>query len=320
MSKVKVRRVSTEEALAFWQAQRDASPFVHPAVLEPMCEHVHWWLASSGVQALCLWPVCHAFGGGHHPPELASYVGPVWSEATNNQKGHRWWTLTREACCALLRVLADSYGSFVFELPPGTRDIRVFQWFEEDCKSQTDVRIECRHTVLVHRPAELTEAAIVADFSRNRIRDIRSARASGCREWLRPDPAALFALYAELLDGKQQVDKATRREHEVDQLIGLASSGFGRVIAYVDSAGVPASFTLTLDSKRSALQVLIASSAEVRSEGLQALVQLQAITRCFEAGASTFDFAGGNSRIGADEKHRYGGIPELYFRMTVAAR
>lgn len=320
MSKVKVNLVDSAQALAFWRAQKDASVFAHPSVLEPLCERVDWWIASSGVQALCLWPVCHAVAGGYQPPELASYVGPVWSDVMQGQKVHRQWTFTHEAYSALLPVLVERYGTFVFELPPGTRDIRNFQWFQQENQSRHAVDIECRHTALIHAAPCLTEAKIESEFSRNRVRDLKTARAGWSREWLRPDPAALFALYAGLLDGKQEIEKARRREHEVKQLIGLVSAGFGSIIAYLDSSGDPASFTLTLDTKFTSLQVLIASSELARAEGLQALVQLQAITRCFENGVTTFDFAGGNSRAGAEEKHRYGGTPEMYFRISVGAR
>lgn len=320
MSKIKVRLVDTAEARSFWEAQRDACIFVHPTVLERLCERVDWWLASSGVEMLCLWPVCHAFGGGHQPPELASYVGPVWADRIHDQKVHRRWTFTHEAYSALLNTLADRYGTLAFELPPGSRDVRSFQWFEQEREIPVVVGVECRHTALILAPSQPSEAEIESEFSRNRMRDLRTARSGWCREWLQPEAAALFALYEGLLDGKQQVDKARRREYEVTQLIDLATQGFGRTIAYLDSAGDPASFTLTLDSKRTSLQVLIASSTPARAEGIQTLVQLQVIARSFEAGASTFDFVGGNSRAGAEEKHRYGGVPEMYFRISVDAR
>lgn len=318
MTRVTVGQVDAREALAFWRAQRDPAIFVHPEILQPLCERVDWWLATAGVQPVCLWPICHAFGGGHRPPELASYVGPIWSDAVRNSKVHRWWTVTHESYVALLGSIVGRYGDVAFELPPGTRDVRVFQWFQRESDAPVNVDVACRHTALLRAPPALTEAAVTANFSRNRMRDIRGARDGAFAECARPDASNLYALYAALLDSKDQGDKARRREHEVAQLIDLVSRGYGRIIAYEDGQGDPAGFTLILDTPSTSLQVLIASSECARAGGLQALVQLQAIMQCFGRGATTFDFAGGNSRIGAEEKHRYGALPEMYFRVTLS--
>ncbi len=161
---------------------------------------------------------------------------------------------------------------------------------------------------------------MTADFSRNRLRDIRNARIHGYRESSDPDPQALFNLYFDLLGGKEEGEKARRREQDVLSLVGLAQAGFGRVIAYRDLDGLPASFALVLASKRTALPLLLASSPTARRDGVQAVLLLQAMQRSFEEGADTFDFAGANSVVGAEEKHRYGAWPEMYFRVAVESR
>ncbi len=320
MANPDIKEVSADQARAFWLAQDDARIFLHPDVLTPLCQRVDWWMASWGGKPVCLWPVCHALGGGHHPPELASYVGPMWSDALRANKVHRGWTITHETYQALLGVLVQRYGSFVFELPPGTRDVRVFQWFGQESAAPVEVVIECRHTAVMHAPPVRDDAAITDGFSRNRMRDVRSAQTSGFREWADPDRGSLFELYEGLLGTKTEGDKARRRQGEVSTLIALATGGFGRVIAYRDSDGAAASFTLVLGPGKTALQLLIASSDAARACGLQAWVQLQALRRCFDSGAATFDFVGGNSRVGAEEKHRYGASAEMYFRISVTTR
>ncbi len=320
MTKPVFELVEASVARNFWERQEDARIFLHPDVLVPLCERVDWWLGSWGGTPVCLWPICHAFGGGYQPPELASYVGPMWSDAVATNKVHRRWTITHEVFHAFIRMLAERYGTFMFELPPGTRDVRDCQWFGEECASLFSLVIECRHTAIMYAPQVLDDAAISSEFSRNRKRDLRDAQVSGFGEWADPDRSSLFELYAVLLGAKDQGEKAQRREREVATLIELAGSGFGRIIAFRDAAGAPASFTLLLGMRKSALQLLIASSDAARAHGLQAWVQLLALKRSFESGAAVFDFVGGNSRIGAEEKHRYGALPELYFRVSVTAR
>lgn len=172
--------------------------------------------------------------------------------------------------------------------------------------------IEVAHTAVI--PAQATEE-VVKNFSRNRQRDLRSAAAARFVECAGDDHDAMYALYEEMLRGELEARKAQRRREEVRALIDIVHMGYGRTIVYRDEAGALASFTLVLGTRCTALQLLIVSSKAARDSGLQAVVQLQAITRSFEQGATLFDFAGGNSRIGAEEKHRYGGRPDLYFRI-----
>ena len=65
-----IRQLTSDEARGFWREQADARIFLHPDVLEPMCERVDWWLASWNGRPVCLWPMCRAFDGSHRPPAL----------------------------------------------------------------------------------------------------------------------------------------------------------------------------------------------------------------------------------------------------------
>ncbi len=314
-----ITQVDKDTARAFWKQQDDAQIFLHPDVLGALCPRVDWWLARWNRNPVCLWPVCHSDDGSYRPPELSSYVGPLWHDSLSGHKAHRWWTIVSETQRVFIAFLAARYQRLVFELPPGSRDVRVFQWFAAEAAEVTDLQIECRHTALIRTPMS-AEADLTVDFSRNRMRDLRNPRARDYQEWLDPDPHALFNLYQSMLGGKQESQKAQRRDREVAELVALAQGGFGRVIAYCDPDGQPASFTLLLASRRTALQLLIASSDAARGDGLQAAVQLQAMERSFAEGMTTFDFAGGNSPLGAEEKHRYGAWPQMYFRITVVSR
>ena len=57
----------------------------------------------------------------------------------------------------------------------------------------------------------------------------------------------------------------------------------------------------------------------MNASSLEAWIRLQAVARAFQHGATRFDFTGGNSRIGAEDMHRYGTLPEMYFRIRVSA-
>ena len=324
VSKVVINQVDAAAALVFWRSQDDARIFLHPQVLTPLCAQVDWWLATWDDNPMCLWPVCHSKEGRLGLPELSQYVGPLWHDALARKKAHRQWSIKHSVQRAMMELLLERYKQIVFELPPGTRDVRVLQWFESDIGRPVNVTIECRHTAIITRPALLLddslESILLAGFSRNRRRDVRDSQANGYREWTNPEPAALYELYSALLGGKHDGDKAQRRQHDVMTLVGLAQGGFGRVIAYRDAMGLPASFALLLASKRTALPLLLASSPVARNEGLQAVLMLQSMLRSFEDGVHIFDFAGANSVIGAEEKHRYGACADMYFRVAVESK
>lgn len=310
-----IRQVTTDEARAFWLQQADARIFLHPDVLEPMCERVDWWLASWNTHPVCLWPVCQSFDGSFRPPELSAYVGPLWADATTEQKVHRWWTITSEVQQAFLDRLSAHYSEFVFELPPGTQDIRWLQWFSQECATTHDVAIEPRHTTMIRQGA--VPSKVLERFSRNRLKDLRKVEKLDYQVCPDPSPDALVALYHEMLVSKGRTTIADRRQNELKSLIFSAKRGFGRVIAYGDGGREAESFMLLLDAQETTVAVVLASSATSRSDGVQALLHLKAIQQSFEAGAVTFDLVGGNSRLGAEEKHRYGGWPALYFRVRV---
>lgn len=313
-----IRQVDAAEARAFWLQQDDARIFLHPDVLEPMCARVDWWMADWNTHPVCLWPVCQAFDGSFRPPELAAYVGPLWDDALRAHKPHRWWTITSQVQQAFLSFLSTRYDAYVFELPPGTQDLRWLQWCSQDPSATHSITIEPRHTALIGRGQDGTE--VVENFSRNRLKDLRRLQQLDYRECLEAPPSTLVGLYRAHLASKGQGKVAERRGNELINLLSAAAAGFGRIIAYGHGDADPSSFILLLGTRATAIAVVMASSSESRSQGVQALLHLEAIRRSFDSGVSTFDLAGGNSRLGAEEKHRYGGWPAMYFRIRVSAR
>ena len=311
-----IRQVTTDEARAFWLQQADARIFLHPDVLEPMCERVDWWLASWKGNPVCLWPVCEASDGSFNPPELSAYVGPLWHDSVRTRKPHRWWTITSEVERSFLMLLGEQYLEFMFELPPGTQDVRWLQWFSQESAATHTITIEPRHTALIRHGAG--SSGVLENFSRNRLKDLRRLKQSGYQLCTDPSIEALCDLYESMLAKKGRADVAQRRRNEVKCLVSSAMGGFGNVIAYSDGGGEPETFILLLDTRKTTLAIVLASSTRFRSEGVQALLHLEAIQQSFDAGKSIFDFAGGNSRLGAEEKHRYGAWPALYFRVRVS--
>ncbi len=314
-----IRQITSDEARDFWRRQDDARIFLHPDVLSALCERVDWWLATWNGNPVCLWPMCHAVDGTHRPPELSAYIGPLWDDTVTRAKAHRWWGITSAVQRAMLELFAGRYTCFEFELPPGTSDVRTFQWLRDESGGRFDVEIECRHTALLPRPTRAGTDDLLELFATNRRYDARRASKQGMQSWPHPDPEAIYRMYEDLLGGKMRADTARRRRAEVHALIALAEAGHGRLLAFADAAGQPATFSLSLHSRRSAHLALIVSSPSPRSQGLQAWSQLMAMSDCFSSGRVTFDFGGANSPLGAEEKHRYGGWPAMYFRIRVSA-
>lgn len=312
-----IETVNAEEARKFWERQNSAPIFMHPHVLEPMCNQVDWWLSFWSGQPVCLWPVCHKHDGTHHPPDLSAYVGPMWDDSLLERKASRWWTITHQVQEELLRLLVGRYRNFMFELPPGTFDIRVFQWFARENAASVRVLIEPRHTALLQRPEAVSTASVIESFGTNRRYDISRVKKLNYIECTDLFPLDLFALYADALGRKFARDVAERRRSEVLSLISSATNGFGRIIAYRDQCGVPAGFTLSLENRRTSQLIAIASSHSARTHGLQTLLILEEIKRSFDRGAAKYDFLGANSRVGAEEKHRYGAWPAIFFRIYV---
>ena len=166
MSRATIQAIDRDQALRFWQGQRDGRIFLHPDVLESMCPQVDWWLGSWNTWPACLWPVCHGADGIHAPPELAAYVGPIWADDTLAGPAHRQWTTTSRLQELFLQEFATRYRRFRFELPPGSTDIRVLQWFAREHAAAWRVDIDCRHTLVLHRPATVDAASVAAGFGR----------------------------------------------------------------------------------------------------------------------------------------------------------
>ena len=315
-----IRQITTDEARQFWLQQADARIFLHPDVLEPMCGRVDWWLAAWNTHPVCLWPVCQLFDGSLRPPELSAYVGPLWHDSVGAGKAHRWWTITSAVQDAMIAFMADRYDDFMFELPPGTSDLRSFQWFQVEHAASYEVLIETRHTTYMSRPVKFDPDSIAAVFGRDRKRDVRVAMDHPYRECADASGGEICDLFAGLLDGKAQADVARRRRREIHALVESVGRGFGRIVACRDADGSLASYSLTMGTGGVVVAPVTASSDSARMNRLQAWVRLHSMARAFKDGAHRFDFTGGNSRIGAEDMHRYGALPELYFRIRVQRR
>ena len=307
-----IRQVTNDEARQFWLQQQDARIFLHPDVLEPLCERVDWWMADWNGNPVCLWPVCHAFDGSCRPPELSAYVGPLWHDKIIGLKSHRWWGITSGVQQAMLELLVQRYGRLEFELPPASQDVRVLQWFP-------GVQVECRHTAILARPDGKPSGAedLLNLFATNRRYDARRAARLDIQAWNDPDPEALFRMYEGLLAGKNQAETARRRRREVLALVAMAGTGHCQLRAFRDAGDDTAMFSLTMRSHKTAHLILIVSDPSPRSQGWQAWNQLTALTEAFGDGCTSFDFGGANSKVGAEEKHRFGGWPAIYFRVRV---
>lgn len=320
MAREEIKAVSVDEARRFWEQQEDARIFLHPDVLGPLCDRIDWWQASWNGNPVCLWPICHAFDGSLRPPALSSYVGPLWHDIVGSNKAHRWWTITRTVQQAFLELFAGTYADIQFELPPGSADVRMFQWFREEHAETMTLEIACRHTAIIRASGVDFAGGVIAGLSRGRRKDLIRAGKNPPLAWADPGDEALYLLYEGLLDGKSKIEAAQCRRGELVALLGVARSGFGTVLAYQDQDGNAVGFSLSLRSRKTASFVVLAVADSVRASGVSAWLNMEGIMVNSRQGAVVFDFLGANSRIGADEKHRLGGWPEMYFRISMAAR
>lgn len=320
MPKHAISQVGTDAARDFWEQQDDARVFLHPDVLEPLCARVDWWLATWSGQPVCLWPVCHAVDGSHRPPELASYVGPLWHDAVTLNRAHRWWSISSTVERAFLALLASRYGSLEFELPPGTKDIRVLKWFRDDTRDTFEVDIDCRHTALIHGDSDGFAEKLVSGLSRDRQKDLARTSEDLPVPCMPDDREQCFSLYEGLLYTKAVGHVAQRRKRELLKLIDVATAGFGTVLVYRDVDAKVEGFSVSLASRKTASMVIVAASPGARARGLPARLRLEGLLANHRRGMRTFDFLGANSAVGAAEKHRYGAWPELYFRIKVSPR
>ncbi len=318
MSRATIKAIDRDQALQFWRQQRDGRIFLHPDVLEPMCARVDWWLGCWNTWPACLWPVCHGFDGRHHPPELSAYVGPMWDDGTLAGPAHRQWTTTSRLQEMFLALFTQHYRSFRFELPPGSCDIRVLQWFARENAAAWTLAIDSRHTLVLPRPETVDAASVAAGFGRDRAADLRLAARKNYPEAGAVGVDEIYALYEALIAAKHEPGKAARRRAEVQALVALVEKGFGRIVAYRGEDGALASFALTLGTGPTIVQPITASAAPARRDGIQALVRLNAMLQAFQAGAQRVDLTGGNSRAGAEDLHRYGGQAQMYFRVDVS--
>lgn len=320
MSNHAITLVDAAEARKFWEQQEDARIFLHPDVLGPLCERVDWWLATWKGRPACLWPICYSSDGRYRLPELSSYVGPLWHDAVGTNKAHRWWTITRTVQQAFMEVLVATYGEFEFELPPGSQDVRVFQWFAEEHGAAVTVEIECLHTAIICSGVEDFQARALEGFSRDKRRNFVDTEKAPPVVWIDPADDELYQLYERLLAGKDSLEVARRRQSALTAMLGVARSGMGNILAYCDQDGEPAGFSLSLFSRKSASFVVIAVSEKARLTGIPGWLNMQGILANSRKGAESIDFLGANSLVGADEKHRFGAWPQMYFNIAVSRR
>ncbi|MFO7802275.1 MAG: GNAT family N-acetyltransferase [Desulfovermiculus sp.] len=316
MGRFSFERINAQQAEDFWQDSPHGSVFTHPQVLTRLSPDVHWWLARKGREPFCLWPVCLEQDGNIHLPGLAYYVGPMWSRAGSSIPTHRWLADSTSVYKGLARKMIEHHGAVQAQLPVRLHDVRVFDWWNYHHPEKPRFTILPRYTACIENLQKRCVENIWSDFREVRRKEIRRLQRKGLPKrtfnWKEEE---LIGFYCRELGG-QGVSVSEPAQKLMQELIGLASQGWGQIFAFRDSVhGEIASALVSLRAKGIWNMVLNATASNWRGSGLTAWTISTGITAAKDLGDDTCDFNGANSPARGDDKHSYGARPCLFFEL-----
>jgi len=314
---VKINDISADEALAFWAASAQASPFTHPAVLSALSKRVDFWGAFVDGTLMCVWPVCENHAGIITAPEFSYYVGPFWADKAIGLSARKSLYLFASVYDAYLRQLLLSYGAIKASLLPELEDLRGFQWFVRSRPLAQPLLLIPRYTAVIDRLQERSELELLAGFAntrRNKIRGFLRDGAPASCTWKVHD---CLRLYQGVMQRQNESALFERRVLELEALCVMVQEGFGFVRAYaLDGSQEVASFRLVLTAKSRSCDVLSMSNETALSSQLSTWLVYQSLLASRAAGAKMHDFNGANSLSRAADVHSYGADALLYCNVS----
>ena len=310
MSKYSVVSLQDKEVTSFLSMQPDFPMWTHPDVCK-LFGGTEYWGVKKGNEVILVWPV---FRGGSATPPLCYYYGPTWSGKHLDVHPSSRVIDAAQAYAAIIHHLIEKYGRVKASLSPSLTDVRGLIWPTSHLSERAFVP---RFTAVLDLRAD--SADLLAGLRKDRRKWLRRFAASDyviCHE-CRPDE--VLRLYAEMHARKAINGPSDPQIPEITNLLDRAIDvPWSFVGIRSPTTHELLSFQLALDGKMTRNAVIQATSDAGREIGAATVVQWESILQAKQMGLSFFDFNGANSLTGAEEKHSFGAVPQLYFEISLA--
>ena len=308
--------VSSETALEFFKVNSSGSVFHHPKVAECLGSKIEWWQVNKGSEPFQLFPVSINNQGSVEIPPFSYYFGPYWSDRFSGRPISTRFSDSQIVFKLILEHLAQRYTQFQFELGLSDTDVRPFIWWNHE-KCIPELKVVPRYSAVLPDLQVTAASQIEENFRSLRRREIR--RVTNSNRFVLTntvDWREVASGYSQTLLRSGSTFSSGYISQSVGKLQALADSEMSQGIAFVDrESGSLASFVFLLRAKGVSNLTLSFVKDDFRESGLGAYTMREAILTAKKLGDTSFDFNGANSPFRGDDKHSYGAVPALYFRL-----
>lgn len=304
------------EAYQFWNASPHATAFNNPLVTTSFASTVRWFLAMKGRAPYVMWPVACDEAGVMVTPAFSYYFGPMWSHEAWSKSITSRMSDAQSCYGRITEHLVGLYESLEFELHPSILDVRFFDWWNYGEQGLPRFSIEPRYSAVIENLGEYSDETLLGNMRKWRRIEVRRAKAQEQYEISRVvTPDVFLEIRRETFAKQGENESATERE-SIEALFSMVDSDGAFATGVIDTlSGEIVAANLVVDGGGVSNLVLSALRSSHRRDGVGPLATFSAITSSRMRGMHTFDFNGANSPRRGDDKHSYGAIPQLYFRL-----
>lgn len=310
-----IRGVSRTEANLFFETSPSATAFHNPSTLEILSPGTEWLGIQKGHELCLIWPYNPLKNNSVLPP-FSFHYGPYWSSSILSQLPSSVHQEQQRVVKLLLEYFRDRDEEFVIELCPDDLDVRGYQWWNFD-GNHPHVHITPRYTARISDLQTKTEDRILSGMRAVRRRDIKKIQASARFDAVNTvEPEFALETYLETL----RRSAGTVSEDTLRTLHRLLNSAVGEAFQTIGlfdkEVGKMAGFCLLLHGKSVSNLVVLATASDYRDFAVGPRLVYDAILLAKKRGNDAFDFNGANSPHRGDDKHSYGALPLVFFRLS----
>lgn len=275
---------------------------------------VNWWLVTKGHEPLCLWPICPIDGIGV-VPKFTYGFGPVWIREPMGTKALSETLSTYEV---FFQHFPNRYKGIEFELYTLDKDVRFFDWYG-NFERKALVTISPRYTARIDDIQSKTWEDILRGFSELRRRQLK--KFVSFQDLFLPDDyftfAELLELYNDTLSLQGQTTSIETQQSLKRIYDNLDKECMKSICLRFKETGTLAAVVVLLLNNGTSNLVLNLVSNSYRETGIMTRMVAKSLEYSHELGLNSFDFNGANSPDRAKDKHSYGSILDLLFRVRV---
>lgn len=263
-----------------------------------------------------MWPVATDKDGAVMQPYFSYYFGPIWSDKVETLPMSTRHRVHADGLSTIIEHLVERYPTLCFELAPNFLDLRPFKWWNFGADKSQQFLIEPMYSAQIRGLELQTSQKVFDQFRSVRQRAIRRVDAERQLEFTTDVSwSAVTTIYEAILE-KSDIwpEDASRGLAGLEKLV---KSGWGLTVgSKMKGDGSIQAATVVLRAKRVANLALGGAAPTSRNNGILAWHTFQTMKELSLQGDHIVDFNGANSPKRGDDKHSYGAVESLYFRLT----